>query len=126
MVGAPRPDEQRVTDQRAADDGFAPIVEALSVRKGVTLGSGRRGFGSDALQIEGHIFAMARAGGLVLKLPAERVAELIAGGDGAAFGAGKGRPMREWVVIDRRAQRRWLALAEEAAAFVATKAAPPG
>lgn len=86
---------------------------------GVRLGPAQRGFGSGTLQADGRIFAMARRGGLVLKLPRERVAELIASGDGAPFDAGKGRPMKEWVVISTRAEKRWPQLAAEALAFVA-------
>ena len=86
---------------------------------GVRLGPARGGFGSGTLQVGGRIFAMARSGGLVLKLPRERVAELIASGEGTPFDAGKGKPMKEWVVVSPREEGRWLALAEEALAFVA-------
>lgn len=99
-------------------EGFSALVETLAARPGVTLGSGRRGFGSDALQIHGRIFAMARRGGLVLKLPAARVAALIASGTGSPFDAGKGRPMKEWVVLGHATGHEWLSLAEEALAFV--------
>jgi hypothetical protein len=112
MAGQPLPDE-----------GFADIVHALARAEGVSVGSGRRGFGSDALQADGLIFAMASRGGLVLKLPGERVAELVASGDGRRFDAGKGRPMKEWVVIGPPAGTRWLELAREALAFVTQR--PP-
>ena len=59
----PGPDEIRVKA------GYRDLVEALAGRSGVTLGSGRRGFGSDALLVNGHIFAMVSRGHLVLKLP---------------------------------------------------------
>jgi hypothetical protein len=98
------------------------LVEALAHLDGVTLGSGRRGFGSDALCVHGRIFAIPRADGLVLKLPGQRVAELIASGDGLPFDAGKGRPMQEWVVLGLAAEPRWLPLAKEARAFVAAGA----
>ena len=98
--------------------GFSALVEILADRPRVTLGSARRGFGSDALQVDGRIFAMARRGGLVLKLPAARVAGLIASGSGTPFDAGKGRPMKEWVVLRPASPHEWLSLAEEALAFV--------
>jgi hypothetical protein len=94
---APTPAESHL------DRRYAELVKIFADSPGVTAGSGRRGFGSDALQIEGRIFAMARRGGLVLKLPADRVDELIADGSGEPFDAGKGKPMKEWIVISPRA-----------------------
>ena len=84
---------------------------------GVTIGEGR-GFGNGTLQAGGRIFAMRNAAGLALKLPAARVAALLAAGDGLPFDAGKGRPMKEWVVIPWQSDAEWLALAEEALVFV--------
>jgi TfoX/Sxy family transcriptional regulator of competence genes len=106
--------------ERAAGEArFAGLVEALLGRDGVTLDSGRRGFGSDALQVDGRIFAMLHGGRLVLKLPREQVAALVASGDGSPFDAGKGRPMKEWVVLEPGADQRWLSLAKQALTFVA-------
>jgi uncharacterized protein (TIGR03086 family) len=99
------------------DARFAALVEALSPLDGVTIGSGRRGFGADALCADGRIFAIPRPSGLVLKLPSQRVAKLIATGDGLPFDAGKGRPMKEWVTLGLLAEERWLQLAHEALAF---------
>ena len=96
---------------------FERLVEALAGREGITVGTGR-GFGSGTLQVDGRIFAIGRPDGLVLKLPARRVAELIADGDGMPFDAGKGRPLKEWVALDERSLDRWFDLAIEAASFV--------
>jgi TfoX/Sxy family transcriptional regulator of competence genes len=101
-----------------ADQQFATLVRTYKTQRGVTVGSGKRGFGSDALQVNRRIFAMVTRGQLVLKLPAARVAELVATGEGTAFDAGKGRPMKEWIALDT-GNRRWKSLAEEARAFVA-------
>jgi uncharacterized protein YciI len=105
------------TEALSAEARFAALAETLHGRHGVTIGGGR-GFGSDALQVEGRIFAMVSGGRLVLKLPAARVADLIARGDGAPFDAGKGRPMKEWVTLAQDAAVPWEALGEEALAFV--------
>jgi hypothetical protein len=94
------------------------VLSALAALDGVSLGSGSRGFGSDSLCVQGRIFAIPRSDGLVLKLPAARVAELIASGEGSPFDAGKGKPMREWIVLGKLADDRALALGKEALAFV--------
>lgn len=105
----------------AVEDRFAALVEAFASLDGITLGSGRRGFGSGALCVNGRIFAMPGRVGIVLKLPARRVAELIAGHDGAPFDAGKGTPMKEWVVLaEELSDARCLQLAREALAFVSS------
>ena len=112
-------------DEVRVEAGFRDLVEALAGRSGVALGSGRRGFGSDALLVNGHIFAMVSRGHLVLKLPRDRVAALLTEGVGAPFDAGKGTPMSEWVMLDERTEGRWLGLAHEAAGFVANSRRRP-
>jgi hypothetical protein len=64
---------------------------------------------------------MVSQGSLVVKLPSQRVQELIAAGVGEPFDAGKGRPMKEWVRLDPARGRRWPELAEEARTFVARR-----
>jgi hypothetical protein len=102
------------------EERFERLAEALAGRPGVTLPGmdGSRGFGSSALKAGGSIFAMLTRGRLVVKLPRARVAELIGSGAGAPFDAGKGRPMREWLALAEADDATWLALAEEALAFV--------
>jgi TfoX/Sxy family transcriptional regulator of competence genes len=111
-----------------AERGFAAVAEALATRPGVQApvspGSpvaGLRSFGSAALRVDDRIFAMVSRGRLVLKLPARRVAGLIASGRGTPYDAGKGRPMREWVGLEPERQDDWLDLATEALEFVRSR-----
>jgi hypothetical protein len=110
--GAPTPAEAQLGRR------YAELVEMFAGYPGVRSGSGRRGFGSDALQVDGRTFAMARRGGLVLKLASYRVDELTADGSGEPFDADRGKPMKEWVVISPQPGKRWPSITNEALAFV--------
>jgi TfoX/Sxy family transcriptional regulator of competence genes len=106
------------------EERFGALVGALAGKDGVALGTGKRGFGSDALQVGGRIFAMVTSGRVVLKLPRERVRDLIEAGKGAPFDAGKGRPMQEWVALEAVDWDDLLQLAREARGFVSRSASP--
>ena len=56
--------------------------------------------------------------GLVVKLPKERVAELIAQGKGLQF-APAGRVFKEWLSVPKPDRRNWRALLREGVAHVA-------
>jgi hypothetical protein len=107
----------RVTPQ----ERFADLAERLAEdpRLQRPTGSGRRLFGAETLKVGGSIFAMLSHDALVVKLPAPRVAELIAGGAGGPFTAGKGSPMREWLTVGAEAD--WEEVAREALAFVGAR-----
>jgi hypothetical protein len=96
---------------------YLALVDALVGIDGVTPPPGGSGFGRGALKYQGKIFAMLVRGELVVKLPEMRVAELITAGEGAAFDANKGTPMREWLSVDPRSRLDWLSLATEALEF---------
>jgi TfoX N-terminal domain len=97
---------------------FAALVDELADEPGVQppQEDGKRLFGARTLRVHGSIFAMLSHGELIVKLPAGRVAELIAAGSGTPFDAGKGRPLRNWLTVADDAD--WTALAREALAFV--------
>jgi hypothetical protein len=67
----------------------------------------------------GKFFAFTTRGMLVVKLPADRVNELIASGEGTVFDAGKGRPMREWVGLVPADETACAGYMREARKFVA-------
>jgi hypothetical protein len=101
-----------------ADDLFAELVERFAGEPAVTPPGAGAGFGSDALKVDGRIFAMLSKGELVVKLPRRRVDELVAAGTGKRFAAGGGRVMKEWVSIPPGQGALWPGLASEALAFV--------
>jgi hypothetical protein len=100
------------------DQTTLAIAQAFDGKPGVTR-SAKPGFGQGGLMTSGKLFAGCRADDLLLKLPAGRVAALIASGKAGPFSAGGGRVMREWALVKPEAADQWLALAKEAQAFVA-------
>jgi hypothetical protein len=98
-------------------DRYADLVDDLAGVPGVDPPRGGRGFGRTALRYQTKIFAMLVRGRLVVKLPADRVDELVGGGDGVRFDANKGTPMKEWFSLDPQSGCDWLPLAHEALAF---------
>ena len=53
-----------------------------------------------------------------MKLPKERVAELVAAEEGNPFGPG-GKIFKEWIAIPKQDRKRWGALLREGIKFVA-------
>jgi TfoX/Sxy family transcriptional regulator of competence genes len=101
---------------RTSEELWKPIARDQLAKRGVTGGTG---FGTnEGLRVSGKIFAMLVRGELVVKLPRDRVDELIDAGAARRFDAGKGRPMREWASVPASASRRWRGLVEEARTFV--------
>ncbi len=104
---------------------FEEIVTALHGYPGVTAPSGSaplKKFGSSGLRVNNKVFAMISAKGeFVVKLPRERVNELVSAGVGEHFDPGHGRLMREWLAVDAASEERWLPLAREAMEFVASR-----
>lgn len=95
---------------------FDRVAERLLAEDpGLERGRMMRAYG---LKTSGKFFAMEVDGDLVVKLPAERVEELVAGGAGQPFEVG-GRRMREWLRLPPLDDEAWAAHMREARGFVA-------
>jgi hypothetical protein len=102
-----------------AQQRFEVLVEALATEPQVSVGTGKKGFGSSALKVNDKIFAMISSKGeFAVKLPKQRVDSLVASGAGVRFDPGHGRLMKEWLALEPTSQEDWLALATEALQFV--------
>ena len=94
---------------------LAPVADAFADVTGV---SRRRMFSSEnAFAVNGKIFAMLTRGLFVVKLPKERVDDLVEAGKGKRFDPGQGRLMKEWIAVEAGALP-WVALAKEAHSYV--------
>ena len=97
---------------------FALVVNAFADDRRVTPPGTGKGFGSGALKVNGKIFAMISSKGeFVVKLSEERVNELVAAGKGSRFDPGRGRVMKEWLVVTAD-HTLWIPLAKEARKFL--------
>src|SRR2546423_15219767 len=76
------------------EERYEDLVDAFAGVDGVTPPMGGSGFGRGALRYRRKIFAMFVRGQLVVKLPAPRVDELVAGGPGDPFDPTKGTPLK--------------------------------
>ena len=72
---------------------------------------------SFGLKVNGKIFAMFGRGRLVVKLPKQRVDELVSTGESERFDPGHGGVMKEWVAVGVE-KDAWVSLAREAYNFV--------
>ena len=98
---------------------FWDLAEPLLARQGITK-STMMGF--PCLRVNGEFFASAdhKTGNLIVKLPTEKVDEMIDIGLGDPF-APAGRRFKEWVMISDRDPERWQQLISEAQDFVEGK-----
>jgi hypothetical protein len=111
----------RVPDHPTAESRYAGLVEAFAREPDVSPPSASvghtRGFGANALKVDGRIFAMLAHDRLVVKLPRARVNGLVASGTGERFDPGHGRIMTEWLSVHEGSEDEWPGLAREALAF---------
>ncbi|MHA2392192.1 MAG: hypothetical protein ACXAEX_09475 [Promethearchaeota archaeon] len=76
----------------------------------------------ESLKTRRKMFAMFSKGNYVVKLPKDRVKELIESGEGHPYDPGNGRIMKEWVIIPEHNSDKWITYATEAKEFAKTLA----
>ena len=103
------------------EERFSVLAASYASTPHVTLPGEGCGFGSAALRTHGKIFTMLVRGSLVVKLPKQRVDELVRASEGTFFDANKDKPMKEWLSLDPRSRLGWTSLAREALEYVTPK-----
>lgn len=102
----------------ALDPLLQPIRQAFAKDDEVSVS---RVLSANGLMVKGKLFAALSKGRLLVKLPKDEVAKLIAEKRGAPFSSGGGRVMKEWVTIGAEEQSAWLEIARRARQFVASE-----
>ena len=89
-----------------------PMLASGEVEKGTMMGF-------PCLRISGKFFATLERStdDLIVKLPKDRVTELIDGGEALPF-APNGRTFKEWALINTSDEAKWQAYLDEAMIFV--------
>jgi len=89
-----------------------PMLASGEVEKGTMMGF-------PCLRISGKFFASIErtTDDLIVKLPKERVIDLIASGEASPF-APNGRTFKEWALINTIDESKWRIYLDEALAFV--------
>ncbi len=103
-------------------DTAAPLIGEGLLEEGTIMGgpcARATGASADRSQGHGEFVAMAhhKGPGMVVKLPRDRVAELIESGHGATFAPAK-KVFKEWVLIEAFDEELWQALLRESISFV--------
>ena len=98
----------------SAEQDYDSLVEAMTAQPEVGYG---RMFSSNGLHFRDKYFALLRKEDLLLKLPEDRVDELVGIQRAERFEPSAGRVMREWVLVPWNGGRDWTTLATEALEF---------
>lgn len=116
---SPREPGRRDTPAHAAaEERLHAVAAAFAGQPGVEPPvRGNRHFGTATLRVHGRIAAFTPGDHLVVKLPAARVAELVATGEGLPFPEDR-PPMREWVAVVSDDPEVWRERVAEALTFV--------
>ena len=73
-----------------------------------------KGRGAQGIKRRGKLFVMFMKGDIIVKLPENRVKEIIDLGDGAPFDPGTGKPMKNRILIPASKKDLWIKYSEEA------------
>lgn len=95
-------------------DIYEEIKTHFSTDRDVTVLSGR---GAKGIKQGKKLIVMFMKGDLIVKLPKERVVEIVASGEGKPFDPGTGKPMKNWVLIPETRKDLWIKYSEEAKSY---------
>ena len=110
MVASKAPDDARAR--------FAQLAQEMASGDGA-ISAHRKGFGTRSMFVGRKMFAVLdRTGELIVKLPPERVQELIRSKVGRGWSPGSGSPLKEYVAISFAHQREWPRFAREARTYM--------
>ncbi|MCI4317335.1 MAG: MmcQ/YjbR family DNA-binding protein [Thermoplasmata archaeon] len=113
MPAAQAPDNAR--------ERIARLAEEMAAGDG-EISAHRKGFGTRSMFVGRKMFAVLdRTGEIVLKLPPERVKELIDSNTGRGWSPGSGSPLKEYLAIPFARQKEWPKFAREARAYMGGK-----
>ena len=104
-----------------AEDEVASVLSLML--GGLPRVSSKNHFNHASFQVGKKVFAFTRSNGVAMKLPKEKIRELIETRDASPLVMGK-RTMKEWIVIehsDPSGYRKDLPLFKEAIAFASSK-----
>ena len=71
----------------------------------------------ESLKIRKKMFVMLNKGRLIVKLPKERVTQLLNSREGQPYDPGNGKIMKEWIIIPVEFCNKWIEIAAEGKEF---------
>jgi hypothetical protein len=71
----------------------------------------------ESLKIRKKMFVMFNKERFIVKLPKDRVEELLTSEEVMPYDPGNGKIMREWVIIPEELSEKWISFASEAKQF---------
>lgn len=93
------------------DNVFDEVKEHFAEIDEVTVNEGR---GAQGIKLGKKMVVMFYKGSLLLKLPPQRVTELIESGHGEPYDPGTGSAMKDRIIVPSANSSEWIALSTEA------------